>query len=276
MRFSLVLATISRTVELERFLKSLEAQSHKDFELIVVDQNADSRLDPMLMTFSSSFPIRHLRCKPGLSVARNVGLKEIQGDFVAFPDDDCWYPQNLLESIESFFAANPHWHGLSGRCTDEHGRASMGRFDKTAGEITFLNVWRRLTSFGLFLRTEAIDSCGGFDESLGVGSGTPWGAAEEMDFVLRCLQRGVRVYYDPRLTVYHPVTVHNYDEKAVQRHLSYSKGMGRVLRLHRYPLWYVAWYLIRPLGGAMMFAALNPKRARYHFAAFRGRLSGWL
>jgi glycosyltransferase involved in cell wall biosynthesis len=276
MRFSLVLATVSRTADLERFLKSLDAQSHRDFELLVVDQNDDDRLHPILAKFESKFPIRHLRCSPGLSLARNVGLKEVQGDLVAFPDDDCWYPHHLLDSVDRFLTKNSQWDGLSGRCTDEHGNSSMGRFHKSAGRITYFNVWRRLTSFGLFLRSEAVSKSGGFDETLGVGSGTPWGAAEEMDFLLRCLQRGARVFYDPDLIVHHPVTVSDYDDRAVQRHLSYSRGMGRVLGLHRYPLWYVMWYLIRPLGGAIMFAALNPRRAHYHFYAFRGRLVGWL
>jgi GT2 family glycosyltransferase len=42
MRFSLVVGTIKRTVELDRLLGSLAKQSCQDFELIVVDQNPDN------------------------------------------------------------------------------------------------------------------------------------------------------------------------------------------------------------------------------------------
>lgn len=276
MRFSLVLATVTRTAELERFLRSLEAQSHQDFELIVVDQNDDELLAPILDRFSSIFPIQHLRSERGLSRARNVGLEKVRGELVAFPDDDCWYPANLLDSVSRFLDTNQEWVGLTGRCTDELGHISMGRFDKKPGEVTCYNLWRRLTSFTIFLRSDAAAKCGRFDETLGVGAGTPWGAAEEMDFVLRGLDRGIRVYYDPNLIVYHPLTVVRYDEKASERHSSYSRGMGRVLALHSYPSWYVAWYLIRPLAGAIIFLAWKPKRARYHCRGFWGRYVGWL
>lgn len=276
MRFSLVLATVTRTEQLERLLKSLEAQSCRDFELIVVDQNDDDRLAPILGSFSSSFPILHLRSERGLSRARNVGLEKIHGEIVAFPDDDCWYPPNLLEAVSRFFDGSPEWEGLTGRCTDELGRISMGRFDKKPGQVTYYKLWRRLTSFTIFLKSDAVAKCCGFDETLGVGAGTPWGAAEEMDFMLRGLERGIRVYYDPNLIVYHPLTVARYDQSALVRHSSYSKGMGRVLALHSYPWWYVVWYLMRPLGGALIFFAWRPRRARYHFAAFWGRSLGWL
>ena len=50
-KFSLILATVDRVTELERFLDSLDRQTFRDFELFVVDQNTDDRLVPILASY---------------------------------------------------------------------------------------------------------------------------------------------------------------------------------------------------------------------------------
>ena len=100
MRFSLVLATVGRTEELNRFFASLDYATHRNFEVILVDQNPDDRLNSVLDHYDGRFPALHLRSERGLSRARNVGLRRVTGDVVAFPDDDCWYPPNLLNQVE--------------------------------------------------------------------------------------------------------------------------------------------------------------------------------
>ena len=44
LRFDLVVATVDRTAPLEDLLRSLAAQTHRSFRLVVVDQNADDRV----------------------------------------------------------------------------------------------------------------------------------------------------------------------------------------------------------------------------------------
>ena len=51
-RFSLVLSTINRTDEVRRFLTTLDSQTYRQFELIVVDQNKDGRLLPILKPYA--------------------------------------------------------------------------------------------------------------------------------------------------------------------------------------------------------------------------------
>src|ERR1700687_2188783 len=84
-KFSLVLATVGRTSELERFLMHLNRQSYRKLELILVDQNPDDRLIPLVTTYRECFPVIHCRSAIGLSRARNVGLAHAAGDILAFP-----------------------------------------------------------------------------------------------------------------------------------------------------------------------------------------------
>jgi len=276
MRFSLVLATVGRTEELRRFLASLASQTHRDFELVLVDQNPDDRVVLIIESYKDQFAILHLRSAPGLSRARNMGLEHVRADAVSFPDDDCWYPPNLLERVADFFAQKPEWDGITGRTTDEQNKPSAGRWEDTAGPITRFNVWRRGPSVALFLRRSIVQRVGRFDEGQGVGAGTPWGSAEETDYLLRALNASFRLYYDPAVVVHHPEPVVAYDERALARAYKYGAGMGRVLRKHSYPLWFVAYQWMRPLGGVLL-AILKGERSRacYHYQVFRGRIRGW-
>lgn len=277
MQFSLVLATVDRSEELGRFLRHLDSQSCRDFELIIVDQNPDDRLTAILEPYRDSFPLFHLRTdRRGLSHARNIGIDKANGDILAFPDDDCWYPPDLLSRVRTWLEENPAWQGISGQAADTGGKTTLGRFSCRTGAINRYNIWRRMNSNTMFLRREAVKAAGKFDENLGVGAGTPWGAAEDIDFPLRVMQKNYRLFYDPEIIIRHPDPLMGYDEAVIRRAYSYSCGLGRVLRIHRYPGWY-AWYLcIRPLGGWLLsLLSANGARARYHWNIFRGRVYGW-
>ena len=54
------------------------------------------------------------------------------------------------------------------------------------------------------MRRHVVDRVDGFDNSLGIGAGTPWGSGEDTDYLLRCLDAGVAVYNDVNLIVRHP------------------------------------------------------------------------
>ena len=97
MRFSLIMGTYGRGEVICGFLESLKNQNYDNFELIVVDQNPDDQVEKICRGYSSHFEIKYLETdKPGLSHARNIGLKHISGDIVTFPDDDCEYPPGSL------------------------------------------------------------------------------------------------------------------------------------------------------------------------------------
>ncbi len=277
LQFSLVLGTVGRTDELGRMLDSLCRQTHRNFEVILVDQNPGPELDDLRNVYESRIALRHVRARRGLSRARNAGLRFAGGDIIGFPDDDCWYEPDLLQRVAAELERNPKWSAVTGRAIMPTGEPSSGRWDRSAGPVSRVNVWRRAISFSMFFRRHAIQRCR-FDESLGVGAGTPWGAGEETDFLLQVLAQGGQIHYDPTLTVFHPEWGKGPYTPAIRtKARSYGRGIGRVLRKHNYPLAQVGYHLLRPLGGSVLsLAAWRPDKARYHWAIFAGRTSGWL
>jgi glycosyltransferase involved in cell wall biosynthesis len=272
----LVLGTVGRTEEPTRFLHALRAQTYRDFRLIVVDQNGDDRLAPILSNFEGAFPILQVNAQPGLSRARNVALKHLEGDVVGFPDDDCWYPPDLLQSVATFLSTNAAWDGLGGRAADELGNPAAGQFDATPGAMTMFNLWRRVASYTLFLRRGVIDAVGPFDEALGVGSGTPWGGGEDLDYVMRSLHANCSVYYDPTVAIHHPQKREQSSHPDARQGYAYGAGFGRALRRNRLPWWFAVYYFGRAFGAsALSLVAGHPLRARFFWAVGKGRVRGW-
>lgn len=275
MKFSLIMSTLNRTEQLLRFLQHLEQQTFLDFELIIVDQNKDGRLDTMINAFQDKFPIKHLHSPIGVSLGRNIGIQHISGELVAFPDDDCWYERDLLQKVTELFAEYKNVDIITGRTVNSEGKTSLGKFDKYPGEITYSNAFKRGNTNTFFFRREVVQAIS-FDETLGPGAGTKWGCGEETDYILQALKAGYHLYYFPDLTVFHEDPILEYNEKAIQRGYAYGCGMGRVLKKHRYSFSFVFVKLFYQLGGIVVGLLQGDlQRVLYHWAVLKGRFEGW-
>jgi glycosyltransferase involved in cell wall biosynthesis len=267
--FDLVVATVDRVDELRPLLDSLERQTHDAFRVVVADQNENDRLDDALD--GRDFDVLRLRTERGLSRARNAALPHLAADVVAFPDDDCSYPGDLLERVARRLAAEPSLDGLTGRSASAGGRSSPS-WEPDSARLTRDNLWNRAISYTIFVRRAVIERVGPFDEQLGLGAGTPWASGEEIDYLVRAVDAGARIEYDPELVVTHEL------QKRPARALGARDGasIGYLLRKHRYPPRTVATMLARPAGGVVLSVLKNDRaRAGFHAATLRGRLLGY-
>ena len=272
MRFDLVVATVDRTEDLDAFLASLEPQTHRAFRVVVVDQNDDDRVVQVLEAHPALQTL-HLRSPRGLSRARNAALASLSADVVAFPDDDCLYPPDLLERVAERFASDTGLDGLGGRPRAADGR-SAGRWPARAQRISRRSVFHTAISHTIFLRRGVVDRVGAFDERLGLGSGTPWASGEEIDYVVRALGTGARLAYEPSLVVTHPVRARSAAELVALGRRD-GGSLGYVLAANRYPVGTILRLLIRPLVASLAFAVLlDSTRARFQLATLDGRLRG--
>jgi glycosyltransferase involved in cell wall biosynthesis len=275
-RVDLVVGTVGRVDELARCLTSIEAQTFRDFRVIVVDQNPDDRVDSILSR-RDRLSIVRLRCPRGANRARNAALSHVRGDIVAFPDDDCRYPPALLEEVVRLLDLHPEWDGLSVRSVDSTGRPSNMRWDRVSGPIDKFNIWRRAIAYGIFLRRGVLDAVGEFNEELGPGSGTRWGSGDETDYLLRVLAGGFSVQYEPSLHVEHESPSPPFSPASYAKAYAYGVGNGRVLRDHGYPRWFVTYRVLQLAGGALLFLVTGRlSQARFYAAMAAGRATGWL
>jgi glycosyltransferase involved in cell wall biosynthesis len=275
----LVITTVGRTAQLERLLRSVAEQSYRKVRVIVVDQNEDDRLKPVLAPFMSALEIHHLRAVPGATRARNLGLAEVSSDLVAFPDDDCWYPDDALDRVVNAFQEHPEWDALSGTSCDESGRPTQLRWDRAAGVITRSNVFRRAITFTVFMRRSLIESLGEWDETFGPRpgpDGTFGGASDESEYLLRALAQGFTIGYEPSIRIVHAdFTPSVRDRSSMGKAYSYGLDHSRLLRQYGFSRWYATWRSAQLIAASVVFLVRGePGKARFYAAMARGRLAG--
>jgi glycosyltransferase involved in cell wall biosynthesis len=205
-KLSLVVATIGRVDELERLFDSLCHQSMGEFEIIVIDQSAGDMqpdIEGLTVEFGRKFPVRYVRDEGrGLSRARNLGLRYASGEYVGFPDDDCWYSEGVVEQVITFFNKNPNFTILSGCYTEPN--VKNPSFPDVGVDLSTRNLIGRVSSVGIFLNLRGVAKHQiQFDEQIGAGTSLP--AGEETDLILRLLLQDFKGSYDPKLVIFHKI-----------------------------------------------------------------------
>ena len=228
-KFSLVLCTINRKEEVDKFLQSLSRQTLSEFEVIIVDQNKDGLLDPVIAKWRESLTIEHVKVDfQGLSKARNFGIKYIKEGLIAFPDDDCEYHPSTLENTYIFMRQNPKASIVIGKQCSKTCHANESILTQVEEIKDPLNIFKsKAISFTIFARLSDINQLGPafFDEKLGVGAGTKWGSGEETDFLIRAHRLGITIFKQPAIEIFHPVKI-----SSPRRCLHYGLGRYKVIK----------------------------------------------
>jgi GT2 family glycosyltransferase len=272
---SLIVATVGRTQEMWRLLSSLLSQTVRDFEVIVVDQNDDSRLFPIVeQARSAGLSIRHIKQdEKNVSLARNVGAQAALSDIVAFPDDDCWYESDVIECVLKLFQRYPNLVGIAGRWMERPG-AEVNSYDLSWHSMSrFREI--NMSSIQLFFRRQVVLELGGFDESLGVSRW--YGAGEDTDLVMRCVRLNQKMLYAPEICIHHAWS----RESASGTHMdrwrrarSRARGTGALYARHLLPRYVILRGLVAPL----LRCLVPPYRSRdiaTHLATSLGRWEGY-
>lgn len=86
---------------LNRCLDSIIAQTFTDWECILIDDGSPDNSGKICDEYADKdnrFIIKH-QTNAGVSVARNVGLDSVQGEYICFVDSDDWVEQTWLEDL---------------------------------------------------------------------------------------------------------------------------------------------------------------------------------
>jgi len=106
MQVSVIIPTYNRAQRLGKAIDSVLAQSHQDFELIVVDDGSEDNTDELIGNYNSD--IVYIRQEnSGAAAARNRGIEKACYNLLAFLDSDDWFAENKLKTQIEAMNRNP-------------------------------------------------------------------------------------------------------------------------------------------------------------------------
>ncbi|MDD5580003.1 MAG: glycosyltransferase family 2 protein [Methylobacter sp.] len=280
MKVSLILATLGRDLEVAEFLHSLLNQTHKNFELVIIDQNKDGKIDTMVKPFMSCFEVLHVKVNfTGNARARDYGISFAQGRIIAFPDDDCVYEKEVLEKVIAEFEKRKELSILvAGSYDFSSNRFSIGINSHRAQYFSRFNMMG--VEFTQFFNRNRIDGEQfHLDHDFGIGS--KYSGAEGFELLYRLLRAGGTAFYTPEIKIYHPDKDHY--KLGTGRMLMYSTGIGAYIRKFTNEQdVFILYYIVRKMFVVpilkMMLAVilLNPKKLTYSFYNLVGIWRGFL
>ena len=94
--FSIVIPLFNKEDFIEKTLKSILTQSFEDYEIIIINDGSTDKSEEIVLQFNNSRIKYFYKKNEGVSVARNYGIEQSKGNYVAFLDaDDLWFPDHL-------------------------------------------------------------------------------------------------------------------------------------------------------------------------------------
>lgn len=248
-RLSLVIATFNRSSSLITTLESVVLQSapRSEWECVVVNNNSTDDTAVRFAEFVARHPEYNIRMveetNQGLSYARNRGIRESEGEYVAIVDDDERIAPSFIAAYIRLFDSLPEAQAAGGPIVAEYptGRPRwMSRFTERpiantmhfGADVREFPRGRVPGGGNMAIRRSAVRRYGVFDTSLGyVGESLVGG--EESDLFERLQIAEAKYYYVPEAVMYHIIPKEKLSADYLRR-LSYNVGVSQLRRARYY------------------------------------------
>lgn len=167
LKVSIVIPTYNRAHLLTRAINSILEQTYQNWELIIVDDCSQDNTQEIVESYDNS-RITYIRNQTnrGASASRNIGIKQSQGDWVAFLDSDDEWDQNKLqkqiEVIDSetvLISTDSVKKSNNQTITQNHPRSLSNQDSVLANNL-------HLNTSSLLIRKDILKGISGFDTKL--------------------------------------------------------------------------------------------------------------
>ena len=239
---SVIICTYNRCESLAKTVEGLARMSMTPdlmWELIIVDNNSSDHTSETVKSLISRETALRLKYvfepAPGLSHARNRGVRESQGTILAFLDDDVLVSCEWLTEVRSAFQQyDPVCVGGRVLLSEDSPRPSwwdkaydgpVGKFDRGTSVIVYQESDEKLIGIGanMMFKRVAFDRSGLFRTDLGKKE-NQFTMGEETDMVWRLRKQKERIIYYPNALVYHCPSAERFSKRYLRQHFY---GLGQ-------------------------------------------------
>jgi glycosyltransferase involved in cell wall biosynthesis len=183
---TVIIPMYNRKELLPRALNSVLKQSYRNLEILVIDDGSTDGAGELPLLFQDQ-RVRYIRLETncGVSKARNTGMVNAQGSWIALLDsDDEWVPKKIEKQLR-WLKSNPTFHITQSReiwIRNGNRVNPPVTHEKAGGELFNESLLRcMVTPSSVIFRKELVEEIGGFNESLP--------ACEDYDLWLRIASR---------------------------------------------------------------------------------------
>jgi len=229
-KVSVIIPTYNCAKYICQAVDSVLAQTYRDFELVVVDDGSTDNTKELLMQYGKQLRYIYQENR-GMTAARNTGINNSSGEYIAFLDsDDMWLPSKLQRQVKLLDEAPEVglvycWHyyidAEGNRCTFCNNR--IGRSFESGSRLFEKLIENNVISGGAstpVIRRECLEKSGMFDESIPYSGDWDLWLRISMDYIVAVIPEPFACYrvMDEN---------HKYPEKFVQYNI--DKGLIAVI-----------------------------------------------
>ncbi len=245
MRFSFITCTYNRDKYIAKTLQSVCDQtfSNNEHEIIVIDNNSTDNTASICEEFIATYPNKNFRyfkeMNQGLSFALNRGIKEAQGEFLIFVDDDETIIPEHLDRLDKHLQNHPDavlcgspvvpiYEVEQPKWMSRYTQRLIGGYFDQGTEVKILDANNYPGTGHTIIKKELYEKYGYYNTDLG-RKGNSLIGAEDKDMFNRLKSNNIVCYYLPDIPIYHHIPPNKMTDEFFHK-LTYSIGKSERIR----------------------------------------------